>query len=324
MKTLKVALIGAGGNMRNAHLPRIEADGSVEIVAVADPVEDQAELLIDKAGRDIPHYADWRTMLDDTPADAVLISTPHRDHFEQARVCLEHDLHVLVEKPMVILPHHAEQLLELAAERGRVLEVAYQRHWMPAFVYARELVASGALGQIRGVVAYVTQDWRGAGGWRLDPALSGGGMFMDTGSHLVAALLWVTGLAPKRVSASFDNAGLAVDVNASLTVDFDGGAVGTLATIGNAQVHDEQLAIIGSEGTLALHLHRWTVRSVRHDDEPVTVPDRIAPQTPDGAFFDAIRSGGTDWTPPRFALQVARLTDAAYRSSASDSRPVPT
>ena len=320
MANLKVMLMGAGGNMRNAHLPRIERAG-VDIVAVADPVESQAAKLMEKAGGEIPYYADWRTMLDDANADAVLISTPHRDHFDQARESLERGLHVLLEKPMVIEPEHASRLLDLAAERKLAIDVAYQRHWMPPFVYARELVASGRLGELRGVVAYVTQDWTGAGGWRLDPALSGGGMFMDTGSHLVAALLWVTGLAPKCVSATFDNAGRAVDVNGGVTVEFEGGATGTLTTIGNARHHDERLAIAGSAGSLVLHLHRWQVRSMLHDDEPVTVPDRIAPQTPDGAFFERLRAGRAPAEPPRFALEVARLTQAAYRS-AEISAPV--
>ena len=101
-RELKVMLMGAGGNMRNAHLPRMQRDGAVRIVAVADPVESQARLLMDKAGVEIPYAADWRAMLDQTVADAVLISTPHRDHFEQAHACLERGLHVLVEKPMVI------------------------------------------------------------------------------------------------------------------------------------------------------------------------------------------------------------------------------
>ena len=315
MKNLDVMLMGAGGNMRNAHLPRIEHDGAVRIAAVADPVESQARLLMDKAGREIPYFADWRAMLAETDADGVLISTPHRDHYGQARACLERDLHVLVEKPLVIQPDHASELLALAGERECALVVAYQRHWMPHFAYARELLASAALGEIRGVVAYVTQHWVGAGGWRLDPTLAGGGMFMDTGSHLVAALLWVTGLRPETVSATFDNEGRAVDVNGGLTVRFAGGALGTLATIGNARRHDERLTIAGSEGSLVLHLHQWQVRAMLHNDEPVVLPERITPETPDGAFFAAMRNGLAGYELPQFALQVSRLTEAAYRSA---------
>lgn len=314
-KRLSVVLIGAGGNMRNAHLPRIAGDGAVAIVAVADPVESQARLLMEKAGHDIPYYRNWRTLLKKVDADGALISTPHRDHYAQAYACLERGLHVLVEKPLVIQPSHAKRLLAATVEKERALVVAYQRHWMPHFVLARELVRKGTLGEIRGVVAYVTQHWIGAGGWRLDAALSGGGMFMDTGSHLVASLLWVSGLRPQEVSAAFDNAGRAVDVNGGLVVRFAGGAVGTLAAIGNAARHDERLAISGSDGSLVLHLHEWQVRSMLLNDEPVELPKRIAPSTPDAAFFGWMRNDLRNYETQDFALQVARLTEAAYRSA---------
>ncbi len=320
-KRLSVVLLGAGGNMRNAHVPRILADGAAYIVGVADPVESQARLLMERAGADIPYFPDWRAMLGETGADAAFISTPHRDHYAQARACLNANLHVLVEKPLVLRPSHAKALLKVAAERGRALVVAYQRHWMPEFAFARELVAGGRLGEIRGVAAYVTQHWVGAGGWRLDPALSGGGMFMDTGSHLVAALLWVTGLRPRTVSAVFDNAGRAVDVNGGLHIRFRGDAIGTLATIGDAKHHDERLSIAGSEGSLVLHLHQWRVRSMLLNDEPVQPPKRIAASTPDAALFRWARRGLADFEAPDFALEVARLTDAAYRA-AEEGKPV--
>ena len=113
-KRLAVMLIGAGGNMRGAHLPRIAADGAVDIVGVADPVESPARSLMERAGRDVPYFRSWRTMLANVEADGVLISTPHRDHYPQVKACLEAGLHVLVEKPLVIRPGHAKRLLALS------------------------------------------------------------------------------------------------------------------------------------------------------------------------------------------------------------------
>ena len=53
-KKLRVALIGCGGNMRGAHLPRFREDGQVVLVAVADPAADQAEALMDAWGGRVP------------------------------------------------------------------------------------------------------------------------------------------------------------------------------------------------------------------------------------------------------------------------------
>ena len=316
-KKLRVGLIGCGGNMTGAHLPRIQRDGAVEIVGVADPLRQAATRLMERAGGElpIPYYEDWRKLVRDPQLDAVLISTPHIDHFPQAKQALELGLHVLVEKPLVILPRHARALLELAEKQRRILVVAYQRHWMAPYVYARELIRKGAIGEIRGVVAYVTQRWGGARGWRLDPALSGGGMFMDTGSHLVASTLWVTGLEPQIVSATIDNVGRKVDTNAVVNLKFKSGALGTLNSFGNASRHDERLAISGSEGSLVLHLHQWRVKSFLLNDEPVDIPSRIGHGTPDQTFFNWIRNGGKGYEKQDFALQVSRLTEATYRSA---------
>ena len=140
-------------------------------------------------------------------------------------------------------------------------------------------------------------------------------MFMDTGSHLVASMLWVTGLVPRKVSAVFDHCGQKVDINAAVQIQFDGGAFGTLQTVGNAQRHDERLAIAGDGGSLVLHSHQWRLQSVLLNDEPARIPARIRDESPDKAFFRQIRDGGRGYQPPDFALQVSRLTDAAYRSA---------
>ena len=213
--------------------------------------------------------------------------------------------------------------------------VAYQRHWMREFVHARELIMMGKIGEIRGVSGYITQNWDAFGGWRVDLELSGGGMFMDTGSHLVASMLWVTGLRPKRVWATQDRQGRKVDVNMACHISFDNGAVGTLTTVGDAGRHDERLLIAGSEGSLTLHMHQWVPKALLLNDEVVEVPRRIRRSDPDAAFFSAIRKrkeappnkrvdavrSPFDEEPLDYAFQVAQLTEAAYKS-ANENKPV--
>ncbi len=313
-KKIRLGLIGCGGNMRGAHVPRIQADGNVDLVCVADPAEEQAQALMEKWGRLVPYYPGFRQMLRENELDAVFISSPHSMHYEQARLALEKGLHVLVEKPLTISSKHTKALIALAEKQERFLMVSYQRNYYAPHVYARELVQKGALGELRGVVSYVTQNWVGVKGWRLVPELSGGGMFMDTGSHLVASTLWITGLEPAEVSAFMDNAGKAVDINAVVNVRFKGGAVGTLNTLGNARPHDERIAIHGSEGCLVFHMHQWRIKAVLLNDEPVQIPSRIKETSPDEAFFRWIRDGGKGYASPHFALQVARLSEAAYKS----------
>ncbi|MBI4553393.1 MAG: Gfo/Idh/MocA family oxidoreductase [Candidatus Latescibacteria bacterium] len=320
-KKIRLGLIGCGGNMRGAHVPRIKEDGQVELVCVMDTDESQARALMERWGREVAYYTDFRKMIRNERLDALMISSPHATHYEQAKFGLEHDLHVLVEKPLTTSLTHSKVLITLAKKRQRILLVSYQRHYYAPHKYARELIQQGTIGAIRGVVAYVTQNWQGVRGWRLIPELSGGGMFLDTGSHLVAATLWLIGLMPVEVSAFVDNAGMAVDINAVVNVRFKGGAFGTLNTFGNAGLHDEQIAIHGDKGCIVFHLHQWRIASVLVNGEPIKIPARVKEEAPDAAFFRLIRNGGQGYELPYFALAVAQVSEAAYQS-ASQKRPV--
>ena len=314
-KKIRIAMVGCGGNMRGAHVPHLHEDGRVELVAVVDTEESQARLLMEKYGREVPWYTDHRALLRKESLDAVFISSPHASHYAQVRAALERDLHVLVEKPLTISSGKARALIELAHKRRRFLQVSYQRNYYAPHVYARELIAKGALGELRGVVSYVTQNWSGVRGWRLVPQLSGGGMFFDTGSHLVASTLWISGLQPERVSAFVDNEDKQVDMKAVVNVRFKNGALGTLNTFGSASRHDERLAIHGSEGCLVFHLHQWQIKSVLLNDQLLEIPPRIKEDNPDAALFRWIRNGGKGYEEPWYALEVARLSEAAYQSA---------
>lgn len=300
--------------MRGAHVPRFQADGNIHLVGVADPAEDQAQLLMEKWGSEVPLFNDYKKMIRETGPDAIAISSPHSMHFEQASYSLRNGLHVLIEKPLTTTSSHARSLIRSAEKQKRLLVVSYQRHFLAPYTYARELVQKGDLGEIRGIVSYVTQGWSNIKGWRLVPELSGGGMFMDTGSHLVAATLWITGLQPAEVSAFLDNTDKDVDINTVVSIRFKNGAVGTLNTFGNASRHDERIAIHGSKGCLVFHLHQWGIKSVLLNDEPIKIPHRIRESSPDAEFFKWIRTGCKGYESPNFALQVSRLTESVYES----------
>lgn len=314
-KKIRVAIIGCGGNMRNAHIPRLQKDGAVDLVAAADPVEANASALAEKWGAPVPHYQDYRLMLRQQQVDAVFISSPHSMHYEQTRYALQRGCHVLVEKPLTTSSRHSRALMRLAAKNNRFLQVAYQRSYYAPHQYARQLVQQGRLGNIQGISAYVTQRWGGnPNAWRLNPELSGGGFFMDTGSHLVAAALRISGLEPAEVSAYLDTQDRKVDMNLVLSVRFHGGALGNLSFFGASARHDESLAFHGDAGCLVFRLHQWQVRDVLLDGEPLKVPKSVKESDPDTALLNWIRTGGRGYEPPEYALQVASLSEAVYRS----------
>ena len=173
----------------------------------------------------------------------------------------------------------------------------------------------GKLGEIRSVIGYVTQNWGRAGAWRHVPELAGGGMFMDTGSHLTAAALWVSGVEPTKVSAFVDHRDKPVDLDTVLSAVCKNGAQLSLSYVGCTPRHDERLAIHGSEGVLVLQMHQWQVGQPLLNGEPLSVPSRIRDDTPDAALLRWIRNGGKGYEPAAFALQVGRLSDAVYKAA---------
>ena len=210
-KKIRIGFVGCGGNMRGPHLRAVQNDRNVDLIAVADPSKKQANLLLEQYRQNMPWYTDHRQMLRCEELDAVVVSTPHSAHYGQVRLALERGLHTLVEKPLTTTSRRARCLIDLAHRKKRRLVVSYQRNYYAPYVYARELIKKGEIGTIRSVVSYVTQNWARVGGRRMDPELSGGAMFMDTGSHLVASTLWMTGLQPVEVFSTMDNAGKKVD-----------------------------------------------------------------------------------------------------------------
>lgn len=321
-KKVRIGLIGCGNNMRKAHIPRLQRDGSADVVCVADPVDDAVKMMFEALGHEVPAYKDWRQMIREQSLDAVLVSTPHNQHYDQVCESFKKGLHVLIEKPLTPSARQNQALIDMAAKAGKVLEVAYQRRFMPQYAWGRQVLRDCQIGEVRGIVGYVTQAWYKAGGWRKDPIQAGGGMMMDTGSHLVSIMLWVTGLKPVEVAAIVDNCGDTVDINSVVSIRFDNGAVGTLNFIGNAARHDERLAIHGDIGCLVYQQHQWRLESVLLNGAPARIPAKFKESSPDEAFLQCIRKGGKGYEPPVFTVEVARVTEAAYKSAKNGGKPV--
>jgi predicted dehydrogenase len=80
--------------------------------------------------------------------DAVVVATPPASHFQIARDCLQHNRHVLVEKPLTLNSQHAEELIETAKARGLTLMVGHTFEYNPAVRALKEIIQSGDLGRV--------------------------------------------------------------------------------------------------------------------------------------------------------------------------------
>ena len=327
MENIRIGIIGCG-LASTWHLDYLVTDKRVEIVALTDLNSDNiagALKRIPEGKRsNLKQYGDYSEMLKSSQMDAVLILTPHKFHYEQIKASLEHDLHVLVEKPLTVSAVQANELVLMATKLKRVLIVAYQYPGKGAVKYVHDIVKSGALGEITYFNAMLGLHWHKlTEGWRRDPKISEGGVLVDSGSHLVDLVLHLTGAQVKEVFALADFDGQKVDVFTSVLVRFDHGRTGVLSAVGGGPFLLD-VTIIGNKGAITMR----DLEIITHVDEKDFIgeigtyhqfnrftADKIPLSTlPVEEFVNAIVSGDLSASNGLRSVNVGKFTDAVYKS----------
>ena len=325
MAELRVGLIGCGGNM-TGHLRRLVDINDVSVVALSDPSADAVGKMKDRVEEavDLPHYEDHEEMISKENLDAVVISSPHTLHYEQIIAGLEAGLHVLTEKPMVCTVEDAKSVIAKSEEVDRVLMVSYQRHLSPNFRFMRNQIAAGEIGPVQFVNALQDQNWYRAqqGKWRQVKSLSGGGQLNDSGSHLLDIILWMVDQDPVEVSAQMEYFEAEVDINTSMTVRFENGAIANFSVVGNGPGPGmwEDITIWGQHGAFYSRNGSLTCKYGSDPVEMTELPTRFT--SPDQNFVDAILGRDSVQVPPICGLRVIQLTEAAWASAEQGGKPV--
>jgi 1,5-anhydro-D-fructose reductase (1,5-anhydro-D-mannitol-forming) len=135
-------------------------------------------------------HADAEAIIAAPDIDAVYIATLTDSHCDYTLRCAAAGKHVYVEKPMAMNPAECRQMIAACAEAGVRLWVGYYRRALPRFLKIRDLVAEGAIGDVRLVrsqqfarLPATSAFASGAVPWRVDAALSGGGFFFEAACH---------------------------------------------------------------------------------------------------------------------------------------------
>src|SRR5690625_4768488 len=159
MSKIKVGMIGTGG-MAQVHANQLLALENVEIEAIADISVEAANHFITKFNLgNTKQFSDYKDMLEQAKIDAVIICSPHTLHFQQATDILNSGFHVLIEKPMTCNVNEAKQLIKTAENSGKIMQISYQRHFQPEFIYIHDAIAQGKIGELTSVTASFYQNW---------------------------------------------------------------------------------------------------------------------------------------------------------------------
>lgn len=194
----------------------------------------------------------------------IVIVTTNNAHYRAAKLALENGFPVVCEKPLATSSWEATELACLVRETGLLFCVTYAYSGYPMVKHLRDLIAAGELGNILFVNGEYPQEWLATkledtgqkqAAWRTDPALAGiSNCVGDIGSHIEFMAAHMTGLRIESLCARLDRfgPGRPLDDNATVMVNYEGGAKGVYWSSQIAAGHDNalRLRIYGTKGAV--------------------------------------------------------------------------
>lgn len=272
MRPLRLAFLGCGDVAVRDYLPELPRLGDrAELAAVCSRTEIRARAVGEQY--DVPWFTDYRRMLAESDADAVVNLTPIQLHFETTLACLKAAKHVYTEKPVAGSVAETTRLGDTARDAGLTVVCAPCVMLFPQVRAARDLIADGAIGAITGAQGHGHGGVPPWGGYLSDPSpffAPGGGPLRDLGVYPLHALTGILGPARRvsafatRTSAGFTVsdgpfAGRAVPVEVPdhwrLLLELEAGYLASVdadnCVLGSRA---PQLEIFGRDGTIALNL----------------------------------------------------------------------
>src|SRR3954470_8738549 len=205
---VRFGIIGTGGIARSFATDLVAVDGA-RLVAVGSRSQESADRFGDAF--DAPHrHASYQALVEDPDVDAVYVATPHPLHAENALAAIAAGKHVLVEKPFTMDAAEAAAVVDAARAAGVFCMEAMWTRFLPHVVRVRELLAAGAIGEVRTVVADHGQFFAPDPRHRLYAPELGGGALLDLGIYPVSFASMVLA-APASITAAADAAFTGVD-----------------------------------------------------------------------------------------------------------------
>ena len=291
---MNVGIIGASF-AKQAFLPALATIENADVVAIASARLESAQSAADAFN--VAHaYDDWEKMLGEHELDLVCIATPTFTHAPMTLGALDAGAHVLCDKPMAMDRDEAEAMLEKAQALNRIHMVDHELRFNPTRQKIKELLDSGAIGEVRHVnIVNITPSWGDPASrpkndwWSLEE--KGGGRLGANGSHQIDLLRWWFGdvasvsgqvktMVPERVGKNTGEAWTATaDDLSHFTLELETGALASVFMSGVARHNlGNHTQIFGSEGSILLSNDDEVIKFAKagEDFEDITIKDSNA------------------------------------------------
>ncbi|WP_435139317.1 Gfo/Idh/MocA family protein [Formosa sp. A9] len=331
-KVLRFGIIGTG-SIAATHVKAINSIGNAQVVAMAASNESRAKAA--QSIYNVPVFAKYTELLDQTPLDVVCICTQSGEHLEPTMAAAERGIHVLCEKPLETTVAKASQMIQVCKAKGVKLGCIFQNRWNSDFLKVLQAVKSKTLGKLlmgnASINWYRPTSYYSNSPWRGTLQGDGGAALINQGIHTIDLLLCLMG----NVKSVYGNVKTLVhpiegeDV-ASAIVNFKSGAIGTI-TGGTALYpgRPERLEVYGEKGSIVLEggsIVSWQIEDAPTDAPVETSESASGASDPSAIGFelhklqiedmiDAILSGREPLVSGDEALRALQLICSIYESS---------
>jgi len=313
------------GIVSTAHINRLvipgaKASDKVELAAVASRTQERADAYARKW--EIPRaYGSYEALLADPEIEAVYISLPNTLHCEWSIKALEAGKHVLCEKPLSRHPGEVEAAFAAAQQAGLHLMEAFMYRHNPQTKRLTELVAGGAIGELRLVRSVFSYGLYDPENIRLRSEVEGGAL-MDVGCYNVSGSRLLAG-EPERVWAEAWYGPTGTDWVFTGTMRFPGDVIATF-DCGTAMVERDELEAIGTEGALFVddpwHCNVPGIEVRRQDGvERIELEHQDSYRLELENLADAIRGQGEPLLDREDAVAQARALEALHTSALTNA-----
>lgn len=280
---MKYALIGCGRIATN-HIKAV-LNNNLELVAVCDKFPKAMEKLLAEYGLQqndfIERYTDYKKMIKDhQDIELIAIATESGIHAEIALYCIDHDINIIIEKPMAMSMADADEIVRRSMEKNIKVSVCHQNRFNVAIQQMRKALENGRFGKLshgsvnvrwnRNKNYYDQAAWRGR--WASD-----GGCLFNQCIHGIDLLRWMMGNEVEEIygvtKQQFHHDLECEDIGMAV-VKFKNGAIGTIEGTVNVypQNLEETLYLFGEKGTVKIggkstnNIDVWNFADETEDD----------------------------------------------------------
>ena len=258
---LKMGIVGVG-SMGNTHIKNV-INGlvkNVEISCLCDIEVDKCHKANADYGLNAHIFTDYKEMIDSKLCDFVFVVTPHYSHPEIAIYALEHDTHVIIEKPAAVYTKQLKYLNELSLSKPNLkFGIMYNQRTNPIYQKAKQLVAEGELGEIIRLNWIITNWYRSnayyrSGGWRAKWATEGGGVLLNQDPHQLDLLQWIGGM-PEKITSFLkfgSRRNIKVEDDVTCYLEYKNGATGVFVSSVVEYPGTNRFEISGTKGQIII------------------------------------------------------------------------